>query len=170
MKHHNRRRKASAFVDPDFAQALQGATSERLSSGRQQERKARQFCRQVQRALNLALADRHTDDGLNDLFVEDVSPAPDCGHLLVHVVIPVDRPVTAALSALRRDAPRLRSEVAMAITRKRAPGCRSYRLFRIEVGMNEPSLAPIRSWLAAPMNQDVSEAIERLRGAPVSSS
>lgn len=32
--------------------------------------------------------------------------------------------------------------------------------------MNEPSLAPIRSWLAAPMNQDVSEAIERLRGAP----
>lgn len=121
MKHHNRRPKKSAdFVDPEFAQALGGGTSDRLSSGRQGERKARQFCRQVQRALNLALADRHTD-GLNDLFVEDVSPAPDCGHLLVHVVIPAERPVTAALSALRRDAPRLRSEVAMAITRKRAP-------------------------------------------------
>ncbi|HEY0872011.1 MAG TPA: hypothetical protein VGD94_00960 [Vicinamibacterales bacterium] len=92
-----------------------------MSSGRQADRKARQFCRQVQRALNLALADRHSDDGLNDLFVEDVSPAPDCGHLLVHVVIPTERPVTEALSALRRDAPRLRSEVAMAITRKRAP-------------------------------------------------
>ena len=75
----------------------------------------------MQRALNLALADRIADDGLNDLFVEDVSPAPDCGHLLVHVVIPVDRHVADALSALRRDAPRLRSEVAMAITRKRAP-------------------------------------------------
>ena len=32
--------------------------------------------------------------------------------------------------------------------------------------MSEPSLAPIRSWLAAPMNHDVSEAIERLRRAP----
>jgi ribosome-binding factor A len=108
-------------MDPEFAQALDGSTSDRLSSGRQVERKARQFCRQVQRALNLALADRHADDGMNDLFVEEVSPAPDCGHLLVHVIIPADRPMNEALSALRRDAPRLRSEVAMAITRKRAP-------------------------------------------------
>ena len=122
MKHHNRRPKVSEhFVDPEFAQALGGGRSDRLSSGRQFERKARQFCRQVQRALNLALADRHADDGLNGLFVEDVSPAPDCGHLLVHVVIPADRPMNEALSALRRDAPRLRSEVALAITRKRAP-------------------------------------------------
>ena len=121
LKHQNRRRKHSAFENPDFADALYGASADRLSSGRQGERKARQFCRQVQRALNLALADRNADDGMNDLFVEDVSPAPDCGHLLVHVVIPVDRPVADALSALRRDAPRLRSEVAMAITRKRAP-------------------------------------------------
>lgn len=87
----------------------------------QAERKARQFCRQVERALNLALADRHDDDCLCDLFVEDVSPAPDCGHLLVHVVIPADWPVSKALGALRHDAPRLRSEIAMAITRKRAP-------------------------------------------------
>lgn len=121
LKHQSRRRKHSAFENPDFTEALYGASSDRLPSGRQGERKARQFCRQVQRALNLALADRIADDGLNDLFVEDVSPAPDCGHLLVHVVIPVDRPVADALSALRRDAPRLRSEVAMAITRKRAP-------------------------------------------------
>jgi len=122
LKHHNRRPKGSSdFVDSEFAQALGGGASNRLSSGRQAERKARQFCRQVQRALNLALADRHADDGLNDLFVEDVSPAPDCGHLLVHVIIPADRPVNEALSALRRDAPRLRSEVAAAITRKRAP-------------------------------------------------
>ena len=122
MKHQNRCPKRSAdFVDPEFAQALGGGASDRLSSGRQVERKARQFCRQVQRALNLALADRHSDDGLNDLFVEDVSPAPDCGHLLVHVIVPADRPVNEAISALRRDASRLRSEVAMAITRKRAP-------------------------------------------------
>jgi ribosome-binding factor A len=121
LKHRNRRSKKSAdFVDPGFAQALGGGPSDHVSSGRQAERKARQFCRQVQRALNLALADRHTD-GLNDLFVEDVSPAPDCGHLLVQVVIPADRPVKDALRGLRYDAPRLRSEVAKAITRKRAP-------------------------------------------------
>jgi len=58
---------------------------------------------------------------MNDLFVEDVSPAPGCGHLLVHVVVPADRPISEALGALRRDAPRLRMEVAAAITRKRAP-------------------------------------------------
>jgi ribosome-binding factor A len=122
LKHRNRRQKESTdFVDPEFAQALGGGASDRLSSGRQVERKTRQFCRQVQRALNLALADRRADDGLNDLFVEDVSPAPDCGHLLVHVIIPADRSMNEALNALRRDAPRLRSEVAMAITRKRAP-------------------------------------------------
>ncbi len=122
MKHRNRRQRGSEdFVDPEFAQALGGGASDRLSSGRQVERKSRQFCRQVQRALNLALADRHSDDGLNDLYVEGVSPASDCGHLLVHVVIPTDRPVAEALTALRQDAPRLRSEVALAITRKRAP-------------------------------------------------
>src|SRR5688572_11685595 len=43
---------------------------------------------------------------------------------------------------------------------------RSYRPFRMEVRMSEPSLAPIHTWLAEPMNHDVSEAIERLRRAP----
>lgn len=32
--------------------------------------------------------------------------------------------------------------------------------------MSESSLAPIRTWLAEPLNKDVSEAIERLRRAP----
>lgn len=32
--------------------------------------------------------------------------------------------------------------------------------------MSEASIAPIRTWLAAPMDQDVSEALERLRRAP----
>ena len=78
------------------------------------DRKTRQFCRQVQRVLNLALV-------AQDLFVEDVSPAPHCGHLLVHVAIPADRAIAEALGALQRDAGRLRTEVAAAIARKRAP-------------------------------------------------
>ena len=100
--------------DPDFAAALYESERGNQSSDRQAQRKERQFCRQVQRALNLAL-------GINGLFVEEVSPAPDCGHLLVHVVIPDQRSVAEAISALRRDSARLRSEVATAITRKRAP-------------------------------------------------
>ena len=121
MGYQNRRRKQSAFENQDFAEALYGASADRSSADRQGERKAQQFCRQVQRALNLALADGRGTDGLSDLFVEEVSPAPDCGHLLVHVCLPRDRPVGEALGALRREAPRLRSEVAQAITRKRAP-------------------------------------------------
>ena len=108
-------------MDPDFAEALCGSESDSLSSDRQAQRKALQFCRQVQRALNLALADRNPGDGVSGLFVEDVSPAPDCGRLLVQVLIPDGRSVADAISALRREAPRLRSEVAIAITRKRAP-------------------------------------------------
>jgi ribosome-binding factor A len=121
LKHQNRRRGQSEFESPEFAAALYGTSPGRLSTDRQVERKSRQVCRQAQRALNLALADRHADDGLNDLFVEDVSSPPGCGHLIVHVVIPADRSVREALDALRRDAPRLRSEVARAITRKRVP-------------------------------------------------
>ena len=112
MKHRTRGRKES---DGLFSGAGRSAHS------RQAERKAQQFCRQVQRALNLALADSRSNEGLNDLFVEEVTPAPDSGHLLVHVVVPADRPIADALRALRSDTPRLRSEVAMAITRKRAP-------------------------------------------------
>jgi len=108
-------------MDPDFAEALYAGESCSLPFDRQAQRKARQFCRQVQRALNLALADGNAGDGINGLFIEDVSPAPDCGRLLVHVLIPDGRPVADAIGALRRDAPRLRSEVAMAIARKRAP-------------------------------------------------
>lgn len=75
----------------------------------------------MQRALNIAFEDRNAGDDISGLFVEDVSPAPDCGRLLVRVFIPEDRSVSDAIGALRRHAPRLRSEVAMAITRKRAP-------------------------------------------------
>lgn len=74
----------------------------------------------MQRALNLALASHHAG-GLDDLFIEEVVPAPDCSRLLVYVLAPADRPIAAVISELGREAPRLRSEVATAITRKRAP-------------------------------------------------
>jgi ribosome-binding factor A len=121
LKQHYRRSKESPFIDPDFAEALNEGKSNNRSSDRQAERKTLQFCRQVQRALNLAIENLSADDDISGLFVEEVSPAPDCGHLLVHVLIPAGRPVADAISALYRGAPRLRSEVATSITRKRAP-------------------------------------------------
>ena len=121
MKQKSRPSRDSEFMDPDFVEALYEDGSDSRSSDRQVQRKAQQFCRQVQRALNLALANRTLSDGGGGLFVEEVTPAPDCGRLLVHVLIPPGSPAADVMQALRRDAPRFRSEVAMAITRKRAP-------------------------------------------------
>jgi len=121
LKKHTRGFKKPPFIDPDFAEALYEERSSNSSSDRQAQRKTQQFCRQVQKALNLTLGDRNVGVGITDLFVEDVSPAPDCGHLLVHVLIPANLPVADVMMALGREAPRLRSEVASSITRKRAP-------------------------------------------------
>src|ERR1700722_2941227 len=121
LKKHGRGSTESHFNDPDFIEALDENESSRGSSRRRAERKTRQFCRQVQRALNFALADRNIGGGVEGLFVEEVSPAPHCGRLLVHVLVPVSLEVTDVMVALRNETPRLRSEVAAAITRKRAP-------------------------------------------------
>ena len=121
MKHRKRRGKGAEFVDADFAEILYGDENGNRSDSRQAQRKTQQFCRQVQRALNLALADSSLAGIGCDLFVDEVSPGPDCGHLLVHIVVQDGYSVVDAMCALRRDAPRLRSEVAMAIARKRAP-------------------------------------------------
>ena len=71
--------------------------------------------------MNLALEDRGAGENLGDLFVEDVFPAPHCGRLLVSVVVPEAHPVADVMAALERESPRLRAEVAAAVTRKRAP-------------------------------------------------
>ena len=75
MRQHSRGRKGSQFIDPEFAEALYEDKSSHSSSDRQAERKAQQFCRQVQRALNLALADRDVGDGIDDGRVSDRSGA-----------------------------------------------------------------------------------------------
>src|SRR5262249_39688404 len=46
------------------------------------------------------------------------------------------------------------------------PNCFLRRPLRMEATMSEKPLASIRTWLAAPMDQDVPEGIERLRRAP----
>jgi ribosome-binding factor A len=121
VKWQKRRNRAAESVDPEFAKALLGNSSERSSTDRKVLRKTQQFCRQVQRALNLALASSDSQLQGYEIFVEEVSPAPDCGHLLAHVVVSEGRLISEAMTWLRHNQPRLRTEVAMSIARKRAP-------------------------------------------------
>ena len=121
MKWQKRRNRAAESVDPEFAEALLGNSPERSSLDRKVMRKTQQFCRQVQRALNLALASGASQLQGYEIFVEEVSPAPDCGHLLAHIVVSEGRLMSEAMMWLRQNQPRLRTEVAMSISRKRAP-------------------------------------------------
>ena len=121
MKWQKRRNRAAESVDPEFAEALLDNSPERSSLDRKVMRKTQQFCRQVQRALNVALASGDWQLQGYEIFVDEVSPAPDCGHLLAHVVVPEGRLISEALTCLRQNQPRLRAEVAMSIARKRAP-------------------------------------------------
>ncbi len=86
-------------------------------------RKARQLCGQVAESLTFLLAGE-ADDLLRTLDVAGVEPAPDTKQLLVTVhALPGPTPAnpSAILDALGRASGRLRSEVASAITRRRAP-------------------------------------------------
>jgi len=121
VKWQKRRNRVAESVDPEFAEALLGNSPERSSTDRKVLRKTQQFCRQVQRALNLALASGDSQLQGYEIFVEEVSPAPDCGHLLAHVVVSEGRLISEAMTWLRQNHPRLRTEVAMSIARKRAP-------------------------------------------------
>ena len=121
MKWQKRRNRPAESVDPEFAEALLGNSPEKSSIDRKVLRKTQQFCRQVQRALNLALASSDSQLQGCEIFVEEVSPAPDCGHLLAHIVVSGSCPISEAMAWLRLNRPRLRTEVAMSISRKRAP-------------------------------------------------
>jgi ribosome-binding factor A len=107
------------FVDPAFAETLAGH-KDNYRKDRKHHYKALQLCRQVHRALTIELSG-HRHALLRDLYVVDVTPAPDATHLLVHVALPPYAPLPEALAALARATPRLRVAVAQAITRKRAP-------------------------------------------------
>jgi ribosome-binding factor A len=94
-------------------------------TGRKAPRKTLQLCRQVQDALNYLLADDGNDELLELFRVAEVRPAPDASQLLVIVqpamqlTVPLDP--REVLGCLARASGRLRSGVAAAITRKRAP-------------------------------------------------
>ncbi|MCI0357880.1 MAG: ribosome-binding factor A [Planctomycetaceae bacterium] len=87
-------------------------------------RKSHQLCAQVADTLSQIFGGECGDDVLQSLTVIDVAPAPDASQLLVQLgpITPEIQLTTAEVSAaLDRAAGWLRTEVAAAITRKRAP-------------------------------------------------
>jgi ribosome-binding factor A len=85
------------------------------------DRKTLQLCRQVQRALMLALAGECGDDLLRDVLVDAVVPAGGAGHLLVQVNVPRDASATEVVARLNNRVGQLRAAVAASISRKRTP-------------------------------------------------
>lgn len=96
----------------------------RHSRHRHQDNRVRQLCRQVQRTVWLCLSGECHDEVLSELCVHDVVPAPDAGRLLVQVYFANPRAAVPLVELLERlDSAKawIRSEVARAIVRKRAP-------------------------------------------------
>jgi ribosome-binding factor A len=91
------------------------------SAARQSHRKNLQLCRQVQRALMLALGGECADDLLRDVSIDSVEPLDGAGHLLIRVHIPAETPVADVLARLGERSGKLRAAVAGAICRKRVP-------------------------------------------------
>jgi ribosome-binding factor A len=115
---NRRRRYRCASVDRDSSELFFGG-----GSGRRRDHKTAQLCRQVFWALSMALGDC-ADDVLRELLVQDVTPAPDSGRLLVRVMLSAVSDVVAVADVMARldqATGFLRREVAAAITRKRAP-------------------------------------------------
>jgi ribosome-binding factor A len=119
-------------VDPAFADALAGKSETR--SNRKRDYKALQLCRQVQRVISLALGGEAGDEVLREIYVADVRPVEGSSQLLVFVTVPAEAPVVEVLERLERVAPRLRAEMAAAITRKRAPELAFVPVGPLEVG------------------------------------
>jgi ribosome-binding factor A len=87
------------------------------------KRKTLQLCREAERTLSAVLAGECDDDVLRELIVLSVVPAPNAGRLVVTVALPSSSnvPVEEVLQLLLRVSGRLRSELAAAVSRRKAP-------------------------------------------------
>jgi len=109
------------YVDPLFAEALAGGGHHERHGDRRRHYKTMQLCRQVQRALSLSLSGECDDEVLRSVYVEAVEPAPDASRVLVRLIVPRGVAPAEVLNRVERFRPKLRADVAAAITRKRAP-------------------------------------------------
>jgi ribosome-binding factor A len=132
-RNHRCRRRDLSSERADFLQSLRGERSSRNSN--KDDHRATMFCRQVQRALTLALAGDVHDEMLQQLSVESVQPAPTCNHLLVQLGVPagLSAPIGEWLARLERVKPVLRRAIAQTSSRKRVPDL-SFMLVSPEAG------------------------------------
>ncbi len=77
----------------------------------------------MQRQLNLVFAGEFEDPLLAGLYVEEVHALPGSSNLIIELIPTGDAPVAheRLLARLNAARPRLRSEIAQAINRKRTP-------------------------------------------------
>ena len=94
-----------------------------MRSSKHARHKTLQLCRQVQRALSLALSGECDDEVLRAVWVDQVIPAPDASRLMVRLVVPARAGATISevMQRIERVQGKLRAQAARAITRKRAP-------------------------------------------------
>jgi ribosome-binding factor A len=103
-----------------FFKQPSGRSGSRHSRDDSDDPRSRQLCRQVQRRLDLALAELD-DPLLQGLWIQSVVQAPGGRALLVEVVVPDVDAVAPTLARLDAAKGHLRCEVAAAISRKRTP-------------------------------------------------
>jgi len=122
VSRHTRERDVESYLnDSEFARALEETEHRQRDRSRRIEQKTQQLCRQVQRALSLALGGQVMASALDDAFVTEVSAVAGCGRLVAHIAVPAGHSMSAALKALQDRTPQLRAIVAGHINRKRAP-------------------------------------------------
>ena len=117
-----RERQPEHALSPEtlFFQQPSGRSSSRHFSNNPDNPRSRQLCRQVQRRLDLALAELD-DPLLQGLWIQSVVQESGGRALLVEVVVPDPAAVAPALARLDAAKGHLRCEVAAAIHRKRTP-------------------------------------------------
>lgn len=106
-RHHRRSRR---FASPDQPPRV--------------DRKTLQLCRQIADTLNYVLSGELNDDVLRNVYVDSVQPAPDASRLMVSVALIDPKDTTPADKVLHRLglwSPRIRSEVAQSIHRRKTP-------------------------------------------------
>ena len=85
------------------------------------DRKLRQLCKQVAQTVELALAALPRADMFVGVSVAAVTPAPHAGRLRVAIAGCLPGCEAEVVAVLQQYARRLRREVALTITRRRAP-------------------------------------------------
>ncbi len=108
-------------AEPGAGDGLDPRLESREAPGKVANRKALLQCGEAERTLSVVLAGECGDDVLRNLVVASVKPAPTSARLLVTVQAAAGVDAAAVLARLERARGLLRTELAAALHRRRAP-------------------------------------------------